>query len=54
MLFRSSGTIDNDTDNDIWAIGGSVTLTVLASICTDSQRAPSGIVVNTYNDVACP
>ena len=54
FVAMAAGTIDNDTADDEWAIGGGVTLTVAASICSDSQRGPSGITVNTYNDVSCP
>jgi type IV pilus assembly protein PilA len=54
FVAMASGTIDNDTDNDVWAVGGSVTLTVAAAACSDAQNAPSGIPANTYNDVSCP
>ena len=54
FVAMASGNIDNDSANDIWAISGGVTLSVLASVCSDSQRGPGGIVVNTYNDVSCP
>lgn len=48
------GTVDNDSDNDAWAVGGSVTINVAASGCADQQNGPSGTPVNYYNDVACP
>ena len=54
FVAMASGTIDNDNDNDIWALGGGVTLTVAASTCSDLQNGPGGVPVNTYNDVSCP
>jgi type IV pilus assembly protein PilA len=54
FVAMASGTIDNDSDNDQWALGGGVTLTVAASACSDQQNGPGGIPVNTYNDVSCP
>lgn len=50
----AAGTVDNDSDVDTWAIGGSVTLSVAQTGCSDLQQGPSGTPVNTYNDVACP
>lgn len=54
FVSTATGTVDNDTDNDTWAIGGSMTLVVPAGSCADQQNGPSGTPVNTYNDVACP
>ncbi|MGV3620449.1 MAG: prepilin-type N-terminal cleavage/methylation domain-containing protein [Archangium sp.] len=54
FVSTAAGTVDNDTDIDTWAIGGSMTLTVAQSGCADQQNGPSGTPVNTYNDVACP
>lgn len=54
FVAMASGTIDNDSPNDEWALGGGVTLTVAASTCSDQQNGPGGIPVNTYNDVSCP
>ncbi|PZR06360.1 MAG: prepilin-type cleavage/methylation domain-containing protein [Archangium gephyra] len=54
FVSTATGTVDNDSDNDTWAIGGSMTLTVTAGACADAQNGPSGTPVNTYNDVACP
>jgi hypothetical protein len=50
----AAGTIDNDSADDEWALGGGVTLTVAATACSDQQNGPGGIAVNTYNDVSCP
>lgn len=50
----ATGTVDNDTDFDQWAVGGSETLTVAVSGCSDGQNGVSGTPVNNYNDVACP
>ncbi len=54
FVAMASGSVDNDADPDIWAVGGSVTLGVTAAACSDQQAGPSGVPVNTYNDVACP
>ena len=54
FVAMASGTVDNDSANDEWALGGGVTLTVAATACSDSQNGPGGIAVNTYNDVSCP
>jgi type IV pilus assembly protein PilA len=50
----ATGTVDNDSATDNWLIGGSMTVVVAASACSDSQGAPSGVPANNYNDVACP
>jgi type IV pilus assembly protein PilA len=50
----ATGTVDNDTTMDQWTVGGSVTIGVGASACSDSVGAPSGVPANSYNDVACP
>jgi type IV pilus assembly protein PilA len=54
FVAMAAGTVDNDSADDQWALGGGVTLTVAASACSDSQNGPGGIAVNTYNDVSCP
>ena len=54
FVAMAAGTVDNDSADDIWALGGGVTLTVAATTCSDSQNGPGGIAVNTYNDVSCP
>lgn len=54
FVSTATGTVDNDSDNDSWAIGGSMTLTIAQSACADQQNGPSGTPVNSYNDVACP
>ena len=48
------GTIDNDSDPDMWEIGVGVNISVGASPCSDPQEAVSGTPANTWNDVACP
>jgi len=50
----ATGTVDNDIAMDNWVVGGSVTVGVAASACSDSVGAPSGVPANNYNDVACP
>lgn len=50
----ATGTVDNDAATDNWLIGGSMTVVVSASACSDTQGAPSGVPANNYNDVACP
>jgi type IV pilus assembly protein PilA len=52
----AGGSIDNDTNWDQWEIGMSESLTVTAAPanCVDNQLAPSGVPINTYNDVMCP
>ena len=54
FVAMAAGTIDNDSADDQWALGGGVTLGVAASACSDLQNGPGGIAVNTYNDVSCP
>jgi type IV pilus assembly protein PilA len=54
FIAMASGTIDNDSADDTWALGGGVTLTVAAGACSDQSNAPGGVPVNTYNDVSCP
>jgi type IV pilus assembly protein PilA len=54
FIATATGTVDNDSTMDGWAIGGSMNLTVAASACSDQQNAPSGVPANNYNDVACP
>ena len=54
FLAGASGSVDNDTDNDIWLVGGSISFVVAAAACSDQANAPSGVPANTYNDVACP
>jgi type IV pilus assembly protein PilA len=48
------GTVDNDTEMDSWAIGGSQAIVQVAGPCADQNNGASGIPVNTYNDVTCP
>jgi type IV pilus assembly protein PilA len=50
----ATGTVDNDIEYDSWAVGGSQTVEVAASGCSDLQHGVSGTPVNNYNDVACP
>jgi type IV pilus assembly protein PilA len=49
----AAGTVDNDSDNDTWAVttGSSA---IVAGACVDKQDAVSGTPFNIYNDVACP
>jgi type IV pilus assembly protein PilA len=54
FVAMASGTVDNDSADDQWALGGGVTLTVAAGACSDQANGPGGIPVNTYNDVSCP
>jgi type IV pilus assembly protein PilA len=54
FVAMASGTIDNDADNDVWAISGGVNLEVADSACSPAQKGPSGIPINTNNDVSCP
>jgi type IV pilus assembly protein PilA len=53
FFMDATGTIDNDTDNDVWVIS-SGTIAVSASACTDELRGVPGVAVTIYNDVACP
>jgi type IV pilus assembly protein PilA len=54
FIAMASGSVDNDTDNDVWGVGGSIALIVGGSACSDQANAPSGVPANSYNDVACP
>ena len=54
FIGSATGTVDNDVAMDNWVVGGSVTVGVAASACSDSVGAPSGVPANNYNDVACP
>ena len=53
FTFEAIGTIDNDSDTDVWMIS-SGTVDVAASGCTDKQQGVPGIAVTVYDDVACP
>jgi type IV pilus assembly protein PilA len=54
FIAGASGSVDNDSDNDMWFVGGSLAIQVVTSACSDAQNAPSGVPANSYNDVACP
>ncbi|MDP2275528.1 MAG: hypothetical protein Q8N23_16360 [Archangium sp.] len=53
FTFEAIGTIDNDSDNDVWMVS-SGTIDVPAGACTDQQQGVPGVSVTTYDDVACP
>jgi type IV pilus assembly protein PilA len=50
----AGGTVDNDADFDQWWVGGTVTVNIAASNCSEAGGFPSGTPANSYNDVACP
>lgn len=53
FTFEAIGTIDNDSDNDVWMIS-SGTIDIAASPCTDQQHGVPGVAVTAYDDVSCP
>ena len=53
FIIEAIGTIDNDSDNDVWMVG-SATVDVSAGACTDQQHGVGGVPVTVYDDVACP
>lgn len=53
FTMEAIGTIDNDSDNDVWMIS-SGTVDVTGSVCADSQHGVPGIPVALYDDVGCP
>ena len=53
FTIEAIGTIDNDTDNDVWLIS-SGTIDVTAGPCAETQRGVAGIATSMYNDVFCP
>jgi type IV pilus assembly protein PilA len=52
-VMEASGTVDNDTDNDVWLVS-SGTITVSGGPCSDAENGVPSIPVCIYNDVACP
>ncbi|MEW5742227.1 MAG: prepilin-type N-terminal cleavage/methylation domain-containing protein [Myxococcota bacterium] len=50
----AGGTVDNDADLDHWWVGGTVTIGIAASNCSETGGYPSGTPANSYNDVSCP
>jgi type IV pilus assembly protein PilA len=53
FVLEAIGTVDNDTDNDVWMIS-SGTVSVAAGACSDSQNGVPGVAVAVYDDVSCP
>jgi type IV pilus assembly protein PilA len=54
FLIFAVGTVDNDLEQDHWVLGGSQAVTAPVASCRDPEFAPSGIPINTYDDVVCP
>lgn len=52
FLAAAAGTVDNDTQLDVWAIA-SHTFSKAAGTCNAAISAPGGIPANTANDVTC-
>jgi type IV pilus assembly protein PilA len=50
----AGGTVDNDAEIDQWWVGGTVTVGIAASGCSEQGGFPSGVPANSYNDVSCP
>ncbi len=53
FTFEALGTVDNDSDNDVWMVS-SGTIDVPAGPCTDKQQGVPGVPVVAYDDVSCP
>ena len=52
-VMEALGTIDNDTDNDVWLVS-SGTITVTAGPCAEEANGVASVPVAIYNDVSCP
>ena len=53
IIAQAIGNVDNDIGGDTWEVGVSMGLTVNGSVCADAQSGPSGVPVNSWNDVNC-
>lgn len=53
FIFEAIGTIDNDSDVDVWMIS-SGTIDVPAGPCTEVQHGVPGVPAVVYDDVSCP
>jgi type IV pilus assembly protein PilA len=53
FIMEAIGTVDNDTDNDVWMVSTG-TLDVPLGSCSDLQHAVASVPANIYNDVSCP
>lgn len=53
FVMEAIGTVDNDSDNDVWLIG-SGTITVTGGPCSDQLNGVPGVAVAVYDDVSCP
>jgi type IV pilus assembly protein PilA len=53
FVLEAIGTVDNDSDNDVWLIS-SGTVGVTAGACSDQQNGVPGVAVTVYDDVSCP
>lgn len=53
FLLEARGTIDNDTEADVWLIS-SGTIIINGNGCADTANGVPGIMGVVYDDVACP
>lgn len=53
FAIEAVGTIDNDSDNDLWLVS-SGTITVTASACAEESHGVPGVMVALYDDISCP
>lgn len=53
FTMEAIGTIDNDSDNDVWLIS-SGTVNVVAGPCSETQHGVPGVAVAAFDDVSCP
>jgi type IV pilus assembly protein PilA len=53
FIIEAIGTIDNDSDNDVWLVG-SGTIDVAAATCAEVSHGVPGVAVVVYDDVSCP
>jgi type IV pilus assembly protein PilA len=53
FTIEAIGTIDNDSDNDLWLVS-SGTIEVTSGACSEVGRGVPGVMVAIYDDVLCP
>ena len=51
---QAAGNVDNDADNDNWAITNGDGTGATGSACNDGTVVSGGVAYNMYNDAACP
>lgn len=53
FIIEAIGTIDNDSDADVWLVG-SATIDVTGGACAESSHGVGGVPVAVFDDVSCP